>query len=238
MLNAASYAQAADLNAEALDLLSTIDIERLARTDEDRFAYHYLRAATLERLGRPADAQEAALLAMGILEGLRSHLKDLDLRASWTGKQEAVFALAVRVAASNGHAALAFELCERSRSRQLVDEMAIGRSALDEEGQALQQRLFDAEARRDLLDAIAVSPRPDLMLRLRRLDPGLELLEIGEDGDERVSAEAVTHARARVTGEIERSRNDLADRRVASANRLFGSVVDVQQVREMLGRSA
>lgn len=237
LLNAASYAQAFDLNEEALDLLSTVDVEGLALIDEDRFAYHYLRAVTLEQLGRLADAQESALLAVEILEDLRGRLKDLDLRASWTGKQEAAFALAVRVAASNGYAALAFDLCERSRSRQLVDEMAIGRSALDEEGRSLQQRLLDAEARRDVLAAIAVSPRPDLILRLRRLDPGLKLLEIGSDGDDRVSATALTQARARVAGDIERLRSDIAERRVASATRLFGSVAELQQVRELLGRS-
>jgi tetratricopeptide (TPR) repeat protein len=237
-LNVASFAQASGLHADALELLATIDIDGVARSDEDRFGYHYLRAATLEGLGRGAEARDAALQAVKLLEELRGRLKDLDLRASWTGKQEAAYALAVRVAAAGGDAGLAFDLCERSRSRQLVDEIAIGRSALDEEGRALERRLLDAQEERDVLAAIAGQagsrPRPDLVLRLRQLDPDLELVEIGDDGGDRVSAETLARARARVEGAVQRLRQDIGERRLASAERLFGTVADHRLVRDLL----
>jgi tetratricopeptide (TPR) repeat protein len=241
MVNMAAYFQASGLNAEALELLSSIDIDRVSRSDEDRFGYTYLRAAVLDGLGRGAEAQDAAMKAIGILEELRGGLKDLGLRASWTGKQQSAYALAVRVAAGNGDAGLAFDLCERSRSRQLVDEIAIGRSSLDDEGRRLERRLRDAEEERGLLSAVAGggrTPRPELVLRLRELNPGLALLEVADDGSDRVSERALASARGRIEGAIARLRESIAARRVASAERLFGAIADHTQVRVLLQRTA
>ena len=236
-LNVASYAQASGLNEEALTLLEGIDTDVAARSDEDRFGFQYLRAAALDGLGRGREAQDAALQAIGTLEKQRAALFDLTLRAAWTGKQEAAYALAVRIAAHNGDAALSFDLCERARSRQLVDEIAIGHSALDEAARALERRLRDAEDQRDVLAAIAGSghrPRPELIIRLRELDPDLTLLEVGDDGIDRVSEETLTRARARIDGTIERLRQDIGERRSASAERLFGDVSDGREIRDLL----
>jgi CHAT domain-containing protein/tetratricopeptide (TPR) repeat protein len=238
-LNAASGAQAYGLNAETLKLLDQIDIDRVARSDEDRFNFHYLRAAALDGLGRGAEAQDTALKAMGMLETLRGSLRDLALRAAWTGKKEAAYALAVRITARNGDAGLAFDLCERARSRQLADEIAIGHSALDDEGRALERRLRNAEEGRDLLAAIAGQgegqrPPPELILRLRELNPEVNLMELGDDGINRVSAQELTRARSRLQGAIERLRRDIGENRLASAERLFGTVAGRRQIADLL----
>jgi tetratricopeptide (TPR) repeat protein len=240
-LNLASAVYSAGLADEALNILSRIDIASSARSDLDRFKYHYLRASALEDVGDFKQAQEVAAKAIAVIEELRGKLRDLSLRSSWTTQQQAVYALAIRVTAQNGNASAAFDLLEKSRSRQLVDELAIGHAPLDEEGRRLEQRIKEVKQERDLLMSLddsnaAGSTDPQRLASLRTLNPKLDILELDADGNQTISSEKLQRARLRATRVIEGMQSDIAQRRLNSAERLFGNVVGSHQVREMLAR--
>lgn len=239
-LNLASAAQAAGHDAEALDMLSRFDVTQEARSSIDVFNYYHGRAAALRGVGRLKEAQQAAEEAIDTIEDLRATLKDMKLRASWTTHQQNLYAFAIQLAALNDDAGAAFDLVERSRSRQLLDEIAIGHVALDEEGRELEVRIKHELIKAELLADIAKSsgggrPQPRLLARLRELDPTLDLTATGGEG---AMEPQLGEVRRKVDHALEAMRADSDRRRLASAERLFGEVVGWSDMRHVIGRDA
>jgi tetratricopeptide (TPR) repeat protein len=242
-LNLASAAQAEGRDAETLEILSRFDITQHARSDNDLFKYHYSRAAALEGIRKFKEAQQAANQAIEVVEGMRATLKDMNLRASWTAQQQDLFALAIRVAALNDDAGAAFDLLEQSRSRQLLDEIAIGHVPLDEKGRELELRIKQVAQKKELLAEIANSsasgpPQPRLLVKLRALDPALDLTKKAAGEGDTLDPQKLDHARAGTDRVLEAMQADIAQRRLVSAERLFGEVVGWSDMQRLLSRLA
>jgi CHAT domain-containing protein/Flp pilus assembly protein TadD len=238
-INIASWAETAGLYTEALEVLDTIDMDRVARSDRDRFMYYYLRAAALEGCGRLREAFEAAQRAIDLLEAQRGGLKDIELRSSWAKLTAPAYKLAVRIAAAQGQARAAFDLTERSRSRLFVDELAMAGGVADEETQQLRQQIRDVEEQSEILQALGTGSeqlllRADALVRLRQLNSRLKFLQLDEKGVEHISVEALRRAQLQAKGVLERQRDELAEHRVRTAQRLFGDVVGYEACRDLL----
>jgi CHAT domain-containing protein/Flp pilus assembly protein TadD len=240
--NLTAYLDASGEHSRALDMLDRFDIDRIARSDQDRFKFHLLRASSLEGCGRGPEALEAATEAISILESIRADLKDLDLRRSWAGQQERMYALAIRIAEANGKPRRAFDLSEQARSRLLVDEMAIGGPVEDEEGRRLREEVRLAEERHDLLVGLAAADdadrgRVNALVRLQQLDPKLDIFQHDQPGSERISPEKLERTRARSLTRLQLLREQIAEHRLKSADRLFGDVVEYDYCRAMLAEA-
>jgi CHAT domain-containing protein/Flp pilus assembly protein TadD len=240
-MNIASYAEAAGMYAEALRILDQIDIERVARSDQDRFKYQYLKAIVLEKSERLREAFTAAEQAIATLESLRAGLKDIDLRSSWAGQRETgpVYALAVRLAIALGRTRSVFDLIESSRSRLFIDEIAMGRGVADDEGLRLARQVRYLEDKREILQTMVSGDdrqalRSDALIRLKDLDPNLKLVRLNENGVEYIAAEDLERAQKRTEYSLEDARNKVVAHRVQTAQNLYGEVVGFEACKNLL----
>jgi CHAT domain-containing protein/tetratricopeptide (TPR) repeat protein len=239
-LNVASCVLAGGLHTEALEVLDRIDIDRVARSDYDRFGYWELRASALEGCDRLQEAFDAARRAVDMLESHREGLKDLDMRSFWAAQRQTIdtYGLAVRIAAAISQPRDAFELTEKSRSRLFVDEMAIGRRIADEEGQQLERQVRQLEEKQDILRGVADGrpdpPQPDALRRLRELDPKLELLRVNNKGVEFIDKKDLDREQRRAEHLLEDLREKLGRFRIRTAKRLFGDVIGYEACCKLL----
>lgn len=237
--NIAAFADAGGAHSEALEILNWFDIDTIARSDEDHFRYHLLRASALDGSGQIVDAQEASLKAITILESMRRQRRDLQLRASWSHQQATVYEIAIRTSVRNGDLSRAFDLVEQSRSRLLIDEMAVGLSIEDREGIGLEQELRSATEKQDLLARLMNAADvkalpPEIFVRLKALDPELSIVQLDDTGIEQLSPEGVKRAYARNDTRIALLREKIGDHRLQSAERLYGDLTDFESCRNTL----
>ena len=240
--NLASQMIAVGAYDHALDVLDRFDIDVVARSDVDRVHYHFMRGLALEGLGTTSEALAASERSIAVLESLRTNLKDLNLRESWAGNQEQIYALAIRVAEGNGDARRAFDLAEQARSRLLVDEMAMGEPVADEAGRQFEEEYRLAEERHELLTGLANSggtdrDRMDAFVRIKQLDPQIDLVEEGKQGSAGISPQKLERATLRAARNLEQARDRILEHRMQSADRLFGDVVTFDGCRAMLAKA-
>ncbi len=233
-INAASFAQAAGEFATALGLLDEIDIEQVARSDSDRFGYHLLRALSMWDSEAPQPALEAATTAIDLLDRMRQERKDLELRASWTVQQSKAYEIAIYSALSLHQFRAAFGWMEQSRARLLVDEMASS-IPVDEQGQLLETQLRDATEKQNLLQRLleADRPSPELLVRLRQLDPDFNAVMLDEHGLEAQAKQQFEKAVLRAATAVRVYREQLSAYRLNQAENLFGEIIDYDGCRNL-----
>ena len=225
---------------DTLKYLAQIDIEAVARTADDSYEYYNMQASALQQLDRAAEAFPVARQALAVIESLRTEFKDLELRAHWAKRAGDAYLLAVSLALDVGDLVEAFNLSEKSRSRQLIDEMAIGHLQPTAAAQVSQARIAKLEAQKHLLLALqqaarGSTERAELLVKLQTHYPALHPSEAVVPDDVEISRETIQELLEKIDNTLVPRQLQLLRERVHSAEKMFGTVQDYQQVVALLG---
>ncbi|HKR22689.1 MAG TPA: tetratricopeptide repeat protein, partial [Pyrinomonadaceae bacterium] len=231
--------------AKALELLSSVDIKKDAKSEREVYGYNLLMAQALAGLERYDEAQPYALESLSVIEQARLKLRSFDTRMNWQGEQEGVYRFAVAIAVTNDDRLTAFNLMERSRARAFVDQLAAGHLALPESKKHLEeieQRLVVQQA---LLNKLANNLETqdsasfvdyELLAKLDSLNENLKIFEEpeGDDKPARLSSEKIAAELSRLDAALTRIDNEIEEARLLNATNTYGAVLTFPELREVL----
>ena len=229
--------------AGAMRVLDGVDIERQARSKNDRLGYHQVRAIVLLRLERYDEAGAASETAITIAESMREEVQFLETRMSLLEKFREIYEIAIRIALLNGESAKAFDLVERSKARAFLDQLAASDLPVPEEGKQVEAVLERLRAKErllsDLLSAATDDPGVvdlEAVAQLQALDARATVLEEGIPP--KLSAQKITEELSSLRKNLERRVREFEQIKVKHWDQKAGAVLSVAEVHDLLAGEA
>lgn len=201
------------------------------------FAYLAQRGEALLQLHHFADAQREYTAALAAQERIRAELRSFDDRRQWHAQQILLYEPAVRAAVLNKDSTAAFELVERSKARSLVDQLAAGPALASKEEDSLNEVLGRVADRQTILRRLAAAGDYvdlELVQRFTELGGTPDLVERGEDGSLRLTAERLATETTRTKAAAERIEDQIEESRRKSAQSIVGELLSPDELRALL----
>jgi tetratricopeptide (TPR) repeat protein len=228
---------------QSLHLLNGIDIDKVARSENDRFLHKAMKSQVLFYLQRFAEAEQEALAAIEVADKMRVNLRGSEARISRHAGAVRYYDLAIISARRNGDNRMALLLIEKAKARTFLDQLATGYLHSPDSTKELQEIERDLIAKRELLEKLlqlAVPNGPwfdafEVIAKLEGLEPSIEILAPAQGGTPRtIDMSKVTKAISTIDDAVRRLRGRMAEEVTRHNTLVSGETASLDDVKSIL----
>jgi CHAT domain-containing protein len=237
---------ALDRPGKALETLQRLDASVYEQNRDVALNYRMAKAKAFLATGRLQEGVDCLNELLQWADRIRSALPSLEWRRDFYARYAHLYMAAIASYASVGDGVKAFELCEQAKARTFADQLMLSHAAQPAEAAAAREAIAKLKEQLQLLTRIGRSLAVetgdgapyDLMVRLRTLDPGVQLVETDGANALRLSPERVEERRCIVADRIAALEEEAERDRLATAAATPGSVLDYLAVRSLLAAAS